>query len=282
MAALGGHFNLRLRDVGFSRDSPDGLRIRGLSPRVEARATSHLAPDLVGSSSQRSKALSDSFCLVSTRHLSWGFQRSSLHRHELATSTPASDPSLLTKHLGLRPPLATWGARSVFAVSHRLDGFLRLEPCGSVAPRSRSWDSPCSDLISGPFEPNLRSPRRITLQSLFLFRSLPLSRDPALLTSTFQGKWVFRVLFREKIRNRSRRCHLGRPDALLGFSSSFMNFAPKGRLPEESVVFVQTTPRHPPGGRNHGLGTTSPCRSKERSSRPQGCSPRRRVRRRGG
>jgi hypothetical protein len=45
---------------------------------------------------------------------------------------------------GLRPAVATGRSCSVFAVSHRTDGLLRLDSRGFVAPRCRLWGSPCS------------------------------------------------------------------------------------------------------------------------------------------
>lgn len=43
----------------------------------------------------------------------------------------------------LRPDVATHQTRSVHAVSHDSDGFLRARPRGFVAPRCRPWGSPC-------------------------------------------------------------------------------------------------------------------------------------------
>jgi hypothetical protein len=100
----------------------------------------------------RSKTRSDSDCLVSTRHLSWGFQRSSLHRHQPATSTPAFLPRLpaafprfgpLLPRAGLVPPSRFLTALTAFSVVdsagllhpaadpgiHRVSGRL-LRPCG--------------------------------------------------------------------------------------------------------------------------------------------------------
>jgi len=97
-------------------------------------------------SAVRSTAHSDVPCLVSTRRLSWGFQRSSLHRRGSVKSTPAR--YRLASASWLRPTFAEGRSRSVFVVSHHLDGFLRHGTCGFVAPRCRSWDSPCSDHLS--------------------------------------------------------------------------------------------------------------------------------------
>jgi hypothetical protein len=74
----------------------------------------------------RSKTPSDSLGLVSTRLLSWGFQRTPLHRHEPATSTPT---------LALfRFPGPVWAFRPAFAkrlVTFRLCGF---SPPGRFTP----------------------------------------------------------------------------------------------------------------------------------------------------
>jgi len=94
--------------------------------------------------------LGDSFLsflpFLAVGHLSWGFQRLPLHRHEPLASTPArfSDvkfPSHFDPRFG--PTLPGVGSRSTFTVSHRLDGLLRAKPCGFVAPRCRSWGPPC-------------------------------------------------------------------------------------------------------------------------------------------
>jgi hypothetical protein len=44
--------------------------------------------------------------------------------------------------IGLRIRAASSGSCSVLVVSHHLDGFLRVETCGLVASRYRSWSSP--------------------------------------------------------------------------------------------------------------------------------------------
>jgi hypothetical protein len=77
-----------------------------------------------------------------SRRLSWGFQRTPLHRTGLSSSTPALNPwGLRLWALRVGSPLPKDKSCSVFVVSHHLGGFLRRESCGFVAPRSRSWGS---------------------------------------------------------------------------------------------------------------------------------------------
>jgi hypothetical protein len=74
---------------------------------------------------------------------SLGVSKDPLHRTGLSSSTPASiSPVFRLRGLGFGPSLPEDESCSAFVVFHHLDGFLRREPCGSVAPRSRSWGSP--------------------------------------------------------------------------------------------------------------------------------------------
>jgi len=88
---------LRLRDVGFSRDSSGLFRIRVALPAGAFTSPPHGFEMTVRSSVWRLKTPSDSLGLVSTRLLSWGFQRSPLHRHEPAMSTPTLAPSPVSR-----------------------------------------------------------------------------------------------------------------------------------------------------------------------------------------
>jgi hypothetical protein len=107
--------------VGISSSvlpSPDPLRGRAGVPRGTC------GPWGVRPAVWRPKTLSASLGLVSTRRLSWGFQRPSLHRRKPATSTPASFPRL-PGSWSLRLQAATLG------VLFRLRGF---SPPGRFAP----------------------------------------------------------------------------------------------------------------------------------------------------
>jgi len=117
LAVVSSRWSPRLRDVGFSRDSRDFLRIRvavpvkASSPGPRGSGVDALSPVW------RPKTRSDSLGLVSTRSLSWGFQRLSLHRHEPATSTPTWFPS------GCPLGLHVLACRCHKQVSFRLRGF---------------------------------------------------------------------------------------------------------------------------------------------------------------
>jgi hypothetical protein len=97
-----------------------------------------------------------------TRRLSWGFQRSPLHRTGLATSTPAWSARISPGLPCIGSPLPKDESRSVFVVSHHLDGFLRHASRGFVAPRSRSWGSPRSGFDLTDAETSTRTPPSAT------------------------------------------------------------------------------------------------------------------------
>jgi hypothetical protein len=134
----------------------------------------------------RSKTRSDSDCLVSTRHLSWGFQRSSLHRHQPATSTPAFLPRLpaafprfgpLLPRAGLVPPSRFLTALTAYSV---VDSAGLLHPAADPgihrvpAFSGSSCDSPVLSFHdASPFEA-FSSPA--AFRSL---RSLPSYRSPS-------------------------------------------------------------------------------------------------------
>jgi hypothetical protein len=108
-------------------------------------------------------------CLVFTRRLSWGFQRSPLHRTELTRSTPTwNRPCLRIDFSSFRPAFAKDRSCSAFMVSHHLDGLLPREFRGFVALRSRSWGSSrCGFDASGVETPNgLLLPQRQTLRRI--------------------------------------------------------------------------------------------------------------------
>lgn len=110
-------------------------------------------------------------------------QRSPLHRHGQPASTPAGLRRWFPTFGSLRfgPTLPGVRSCSTFAVSHRLDGFLRMLSCGFVAPRCRSWASPgFGSLVWFPFgfHSACRSHQRFSPSKLFprqqpcLFRGL--------------------------------------------------------------------------------------------------------------
>jgi hypothetical protein len=75
-----------------------------------------------------------------------GFKRSPLHRRKRHASTPGRRPPKRLSTFGaelpqsaLVPPLSFLPTSTVFSAS---------TPCGSVAPRSRPWGSPCFELRS--------------------------------------------------------------------------------------------------------------------------------------
>lgn len=92
-----------------------------------------------------------------------------------------------------RPAYAKGRSRSVFEVSHLLDGLHHRESCGFVAPRCRSWDSPSCDL---EILRNQGLPRRSTLRSVALDDSVPVSPESALLPFVHQGKRGYKAFRR--------------------------------------------------------------------------------------
>jgi hypothetical protein len=164
-----------------------------------------------------------------------GFHRASLlglFKDRLSIDLGCSRPLLRSSSVGIGhmgrgfgssvPPD---GSCSTFAVSHRLDGLLRRQPCGSVAPRCRSWGSPGFG-PSGRVPFGVRSaclPRRRLGPSELLPRSQPClfrgllpscrsaSGNPALRLQGFAPR-------DESVASR-RCCHCLWLVALLGFSS---------------------------------------------------------------
>jgi len=73
-----------------------------------------------------------------------------------STSASASTPAPRSCEIAFTflrcfgPSLPGDRSRSTFTVSRRLDGLLRLKPCGFVAPRCRSWGSPRFGLWLSP------------------------------------------------------------------------------------------------------------------------------------
>jgi hypothetical protein len=73
-----------------------------------------------------------------------GFSKIASPSTSASASTPAprSCEVAFTFLRRFGPSLPRDRSRSTFTVSRRLDGLLRLKPCGFVAPRCRSWGSP--------------------------------------------------------------------------------------------------------------------------------------------
>jgi hypothetical protein len=133
--------------------------------------------------------------------------------------------------LPLRPAFARGRSRSVFAVSHRLDGFLRRARRGFVAPRSRSWGSSCSGSSFG-LAASRRAPSTVLHPSKgFPRQQPPLSPDscplivhhPRMVRSRGLAPLVESVAS-------FACCHAKEPDPPLGFS-----------------LFIDASP-HPPTG----------------------------------
>jgi hypothetical protein len=125
----------------------------------------------------RLKTLSLSLRLVSTRRLSWGFQRSPLHRHTPTTSTPTHLPRFpVWGHFGLPLPRAGPVPSSRFHTA--LTVYSVVDPAGLLHPAADHGVRrvaaprrfPCGIRFGG-------LPRRLTLRSFSLSSSSPLSRD---------------------------------------------------------------------------------------------------------
>lgn len=141
-------------------------------------------------------------------------------------------PSTVSRLGAFRPAVATDKSCSVFAVSHRLDGLLRRRSCGFVAPRCRSWGSPCcsSSPISSRTSVRWLSTTLDPSKLFPLQQRSPLSGFLPSCRLPIQGWFDFRAFFRWRVRRvpsvlprLKARCSLGFLLVFLSFSFVFRN-----------------------------------------------------------
>jgi len=136
-----------------------------------------------------------------------GFSSPSRHQHQRSTHERGPTPTL----------------RSALGVSHALDGFRPLLPCGLVSSHYHVRDSP----FRGLFPPPSR-PASSTVRALL---SLTTGSCPGLPRDSSSDDLAFRALIRAAIRScPTRQLASPTPDPLVGFCSSGSCCASCGRL----------------------------------------------------
>jgi hypothetical protein len=102
---------------------------------------------------------------------------------------------------------------SVLGVSHALDGFLRVRPCGFISPRSHVQGSPSRGFPSRTAEPICHRPVPSRQLTTVDYWSCPQRHLPSPCPQGFESV--------RRVRCRAHQFYpLRRPDPLLGFSSS--------------------------------------------------------------
>lgn len=139
-----------------------------------------------------------------------------LHRFGLSVSTPSRrDPLFHFRSGGFTRfgrPLPRGRSCSDFVVSRHLAGLFHRMSCGFVAPRYRSWGSPCSE--------GLLIARSLVRSRFLLF----MARDPSKLCLNPQRPYL--------------RFHLGSGSTLLPFAAHFYMNLTSGSFSENESVMM--------------------------------------------